>query len=88
MVASDGGGCPAEGYAKRYFGTCTVAEATVIRQAWWEGGSAGSVQRRVMAGDEAVASEMGNSQVSGEPRGETTRDSYAGTETGDDQVGV
>ena len=41
----------------------------------------------MMVGDGAAALETSDAQVSGGPHGETTRDRYAGTETGDAQVG-
>ena len=41
-----------------------------------------------MAGDREQAQETGDAQVSGGPRGETTQERYADTETGDAQVGI
>ena len=41
----------------------------------------------MMSGDGSKALDIGNAQVSGGPRGDTTQDRYAGTETGDAQVG-
>ena len=58
----------------------------VIRKVWWEGASSRSGQRRVMAGYGAAALETGTSEVTGGPRGETTRYWCAGIEMGDAQV--
>ena len=51
MVATDSGRCLNEVYSKSYFRRCTGEEATVIRQAWWEGVEEGIRKRQVMAGD-------------------------------------
>ena len=82
VAAADRGGIPTEGYTKRYFVRRTREEA------WREGGSEGSGQRRVMEGDGAAASKMGDAQVGGGPGGETNRDWCDGKEMGDAQVGV
>ena len=41
----------------------------------------------MMAGERVAVSEMGSAQVSRGTRGETKQDWYAGTDTGDTQVG-
>ena len=87
MVVTNYGRCPTEGYAKRYFRRLTGEGATGIRKEWQEERSEGRGQWRVITGYMASALETGDAQVSGGPRGETTRDWYAGTETGDAQVG-
>ena len=53
----------------------------------WEGGAEGSRKRQVMTGDGAATLETGDAQVRGGTCGETKRDWYAGTDTGDTQVG-
>ena len=64
-MAADSGGCPPEGFAKRYFSRITGVEATGIWQAWKEEGLKGRGKRRVMEGDRAVTSEIDNTQEIG-----------------------